>query len=178
MDVTFPLVLLGGAALLPILLKAIRYDRPIRQFSVREMLLFVSICAAWFSLMSVNPLASSRDRRSYCPYDLVVGFVWMVLAVFYWGRRLRSPLVLHAFGPLFLATSIIACWMADGARINVPESCWQLSVGALMGSFVSLPFAVIILVGLLGGRASEGTKTVINEQPQSPTSRSQPSADG
>ena len=173
MDVTFPLVFLGAVVGLLVILIAIRFDRPIRQFSLREMFLFVSIYAVCFS---VAPKISSkfRDTRSLSPHDLVVGLVWMVLAVFYWRRRLHAPLALHAFGPLFLAACIPVCWVADGGRINVAESCWQLSVGALMGSFVSLPFAVMILVGLFGRRASGGNNAAIREQSQRPPSADQP----
>ena len=174
MDVTFALVLLGSVVLLLIILNAIRFDHPIRRFSLREMLLFVFIYAVWLSQISVAPLATGRDKRSFSPQDLVVGLVWIVLAVFYWRRRFRAPLALHAFGPLFLAVSIAACWVADGGRISIPESCWQLSVGAFMGSFVSLPFAVMILVGLFGRRTSGDDEAAIHERSQRPPSTDQP----
>lgn len=177
MDVSFALAVLGSAVLLLIILKVITSDRPIRQFSVREMLLFVSICAVWLSQIAVSPLTSRRDRMNYSPHDLVVGFVWLVLAVFYWRRLLRAPLALHTFGPLFLAASVIVCRVADGGHISIPETCWQLSVGAFMSSFVSLPFAVMIVMGLFGTRFHGKSNAVINEQPQSPPS-DQPSADG
>ena len=170
MDVTFLLALLGGVVLLLIILTAIRFDRPIRQFSLREMFLFVSVYAVCFSAAR----ARSWDTTSLSPHDLVVGLVWMVLAVFYWRRRLLAPLALHAFGPLFLAASITVCWVADGGPINIPESGWQLSVGAFMGSFVSLPFAVMILVGLFGRRASGENNAAIHEQSRRPPSADQP----
>jgi hypothetical protein len=175
MDATLPFVLFGGVVLLLIVLKAIRFDRSIRQFSVRDMLLFVFIYAVWLTQILAAPLATSRDITSFSPHDLVVGFVWMVLAVFYWRRRLRAPLALHAFGPLFLAAGITVFWITDGGRLIIPERCWQLSVGAFMGSLVSLPFAIMILVGLFGRKASGENNAAINEELQRPPSADQPS---
>ncbi len=42
MEVTVPLVLLGGVVLLLIILNAVSFDRPIRQRRLREMLLFIT----------------------------------------------------------------------------------------------------------------------------------------
>ncbi len=137
--------IVGGVDLVAVLvLRGVK--TPVRrQFSLRALLIFVSLTAVWLSQLTIRPIPSGRGVRFSCEDELIVALVWSVLAVSYAVRRLFAALVLHSLG-LAYYTILIGIWGFHA------EAEAHLVAGGLIGSFLSFPFSILVSLGFLRSR--------------------------
>ncbi len=142
MAVFLPLLVLGAMTL------SDRYRRPIRQFSIRDLLFYVllwSIC-----LTQISAIRGERDPFEHFAWrkDWIIVSTWIVLAAFYVRRRDFASLLVHSLGVLFIGC-VSAIAFAAGYRDTWDEVGWRLKVVMFVGSFAGLIcFSILTLLGM------------------------------
>ena len=173
--VAFPLVATLGLLLVITLLAAGRVEqRQFRRFGLKDFLLFVLLGAVWCSPLAFRSPQPRLDEQFLWQHDTIWLCAWAILAGFYWKYRLLAPLAVHGGGPMFYGIFVVICWTANGAiEPGLGATGWILTVGAGISSFVSFPFALIVVLRrfIRGIRTSSMADT---DQPQSPPSADQP----
>ncbi len=136
--------IVGGVGLVAVLvLRGVKV--PVRQFSLRTLLIFVLLCAVWMSQLTVRAIPSGDEFRFSWQDGLTVALAWCLLAVFYVRRGLFAALVIHSLG---LAYFTILVWICR----SYSEAVAHLVAGGLVGSFLSFPFSILMSLGFLRRR--------------------------
>ena len=154
MGFAVPLILLFGPILvLSAMALSDKYRRPIRQFSIRDLLFYVFLWAVCFSQVSIfrnisHPNATPFEHFAWRDAWIIL-FAWMVLAVFYVRRRDFTSLVIHCLGVLFFG-SLFALTLASGGRLEWDDDASRFLAGMFVGSFAGLVcFSMTTLLGML-----------------------------
>jgi hypothetical protein len=112
-----------------------------RQFSLRSLMLFVAVCAVYFSQFALT-LAVGGRVTSWRGV-VTIGFAWLVLAAFYLRQRLSTVLFIHCLVPTVPAVLALLIDPTSAER-------WQASAAALLvfSFFVNVlcfPFGVMTM---------------------------------
>jgi hypothetical protein len=166
--VAFPLAAILGAVLLIAILAVGRgARRQSQRLSVKSVLPVVLLCAVWCCQLAFPPMQRSREQFLWQDDMIVIG-AWTILAGFYWRFRLFAPLVIHGGGLMFYGMFLAICWAANGTiEPALGEAGWLLSVGAFLGSLISFPFSIAVLLGRFIRGIRVSSEAASNDKPQS-----------
>jgi hypothetical protein len=118
--------------------------RPMRQFTIRGMLLFIFLWAVCLSQIPVLALDSPGGTISWRQGGTEL-FAWIVLGIFYGATRQFAALLLHSAGVLFFL-----CYFAVVFALGGEESWrniqWSLWIGIVVGSFIGLSFFSLMML--------------------------------
>ena len=139
---------------------------PPRRFTVRSLMLFVTLCALWAWQLTVVEFV--QDDAFAWPDALPVILTWLVLAAFYLKRRIPAALIIHFVGVAFFGMLMVLAFLhgarpAPGGpdRTILHGMAVLLLGGCFWGSFVSFPMAILMFLGFL----SRPSKSVGDEPP-------------
>jgi hypothetical protein len=119
-----------------------------KQFSLKALLKFVTLCAIWLSQFSTLQFNDHGETFEFCR-DFVIIFVWIFLAVFYFYRRFQAPFVIHTIAvALFLIVMFFALAFVD--NFQFAEAAWKMSIACFCSSLLSFPFSIFYLWGFMG----------------------------
>jgi len=119
-----------------------------RQFSLRGLLLFVTLSALWLSQLAYPPF-DLRDQTEWLR-GLFAAVVWVVFAAYYVAYRRSGALLLHALGPAaFVAISLPHFWPPWGVLNDI---AWLLAQYCCLFSIISFPVSGMEFLGELRRR--------------------------
>ena len=117
------------------------------QFSLKSLLMFVTMFAVWISQFTRPPIVKPRETFELS-HDFVVIFVWVLLMAFYLYRRVRFPLVIHCTS-VALVGLLLVLEQSDGEYRSYDEVGWLICVGCFFGSTISFPTWMLMLWGFM-----------------------------
>lgn len=170
----FPLAAIVGVLLLAAILMANQAERknaqPVGSKTVGLLLL---LCAVFCWQLAVNPISDNfRDDRFCWPNDGIVIGVWAAFAGFYGLYRLFAPLSIHVAGFAFFGVCIAVATLSGTMPLD--EAGWLLAVGAFVGSMVSYPYSVFVLVARFRRSARNRRNLMTIDDAPSATTSDQP----
>jgi hypothetical protein len=103
------------------------------QFSLKSLMIFVTLFAVWLSQFSISHYELRSDEGLIWKDLFIVGFVWIVLVLYYSWTKSILALIAHCF-------PIIACiLLSTGNAITFANFFNALIGGCFIGSSVSFP---------------------------------------
>ena len=114
------------------------------QFSLKSLLIFITVFAVWLSQFTCNPFANFREKFDWSS-DLTVIFVWIVLAVFYFYRQTIFTLSIHCLAILFCEVFLAYAWASHASLLSFSDVGWYFMIGCFFGTMISFPVWILEL---------------------------------
>jgi hypothetical protein len=139
--VLFACLLIPAIFLLRIIIRRLK-QRESWQFSLKSLMIFVTLFAVWISQFAI---LHNNFSKGYTWNDFIVVVVdWSVLAVYYLYRKTRLPLIAHCLAIGFFL--IVACFtLLTGIAIELTILFNLLLLGFFIGSLASFPIWVLVV---------------------------------
>jgi hypothetical protein len=120
--------------------------RHARSISLESILLLLLMGTIWYFQYAYSPFAHAHSRTEFCSAGprIVMG-AWALLALYYRSHGVCDALGLHLAGIVFVGP-MIAFWMFASA-LNLAEASLLASKAFYVGSLISFPTAVFVLMG-------------------------------
>jgi hypothetical protein len=113
-----------------------------RQFSLRSLMVFVAVCAMYFSQFTPSVLGFSIGATPWRT-AVTVALTWIILAVFYWWHRLFGMFLIHCLAPGLIAALLIG--NDPGSRAGWYGLAMVVILAAVLVNMLCFPVAVIVM---------------------------------
>jgi hypothetical protein len=117
------------------------------QFGLQSMLWFMLVCSAYFAQLGAVWHSEATAPRLISVEGSAIVLAWLVLAVFYLRIRFRQALIVHCSGLAILGILVLFVGADEPGTMTI-----LILVGCFMGSLVSLPVVILMMLVWAVGR--------------------------
>jgi hypothetical protein len=114
------------------------------QFSLKSLLIFITVFAIWLSQFTCKPFSKFRESFDWRS-DFTVIFVWIVLAGFYLYRQYIVTLSVHCLAILLCELFLAYAWASNARLTSLSDIGWYFMIGCFFGSLISFPTWILEL---------------------------------